>query len=109
MLCACWRFHVLIASMCVIFGGGEAEPREEDQTQKEKKKDEYTRTNIPVGTGYRMVPDTAVCSEESTAQHGTAPQGKARRCAALQSYSWAELSCESIFCDSTYSIWYVQQ
>ena len=58
---------------------------------------EYTRTYIPVSTGYRMIPGTTdACSKESTVQHGTTPQGKARhstaphgaalRCAALLNY-----------------------
>ena len=74
----------------------------EDNPMKKAKKDEYTRTHIPVGTGYGMIPGTAVCSKESTAQHGTAPQVKARHRtaphgAALLSYSWAELNCDRIF------------
>ena len=49
-----------------------------------------------------MIPGTAVFSKESTVQHGaarhsTAEQGTAPHGAALLSYSWAELSCESIF------------
>ena len=54
---------------------------------KKNQKEEYTTT---------LIPGTAVCSKESTAQRDTAPQhrarhGTARRCAAGLN-SWADLS-----------------
>ena len=62
-----------------------------------KAKYEYTRTYRSLIL--RMVPG-AVCSKESTAQLGTVPHRRARHGTARH-YSWAELSWERIFCDST--------
>ena len=80
--------------MGVIFG--KKRRTERGQSNEESEKKTSTHVHTPVGTGYRMTPGTA-----STAQHGTAPQGKARHRtaphgAALLNYSWAELSCQSI-------------
>ena len=82
--------------MGVIFEEKKKADREDSQLKKAKK-DEYTRTYIPVGTGYRMIPGTALCSKESTAPQGKARHRTASHDAALLSYKWAKLSRESVF------------
>ena len=67
-----------------------------ERDQLKKLKEEYTT----------CIPGTVVCSKESTAQHDTAPQrrarhGTARRCGTLQGYiqlGWAEVG---VHCDYT--------
>ena len=93
--------------MGVIFGK-KKEDRERTLKQRKRKKDEYTRTSIPVGTGYMFERQHSAARHSTTGQ-GTAPYGTARRCVALLSYTWAELSCESIFLLFNYSTWYVRQ
>ena len=78
--------------------------REDNQMKKAKKrqKDEYIRIHIHTGR-YRVSHDTWYCcmferkhsaARRSTAGQGAAPYGTPRRCAALLSNGWAELSCE---------------
>ena len=59
--------------------------------KKTKKNSTRVHTYVPVGTGYRMIPGTAVCSKESMqrrtaqhrrARHGTVQHRTALRCAA---------------------------
>ena len=112
-VCACWRCHVLIASIGVIFGGKDGGPKEDNQIKKSKKR----QVDTYIHTGRHRVSYCCMFERRhSAARHSTAGQGTARHRAAphgaaLLSYSWAELSCESIcfVIQHIYSTWYVQQ
>ena len=77
-LCACWRCHVLNASIDVIFEYRKGGPRDDNQMKK-MKKDVYTRTY----TGrYRLSHNTWYCGmferKHSAAQHRRARHGTVR-------------------------------
>ena len=77
-MAAFWGCHVLIAKIGTEYNFLKHRRTEEGQSNGESERKMSTDVHTPVGMAYWMVPGTAVCLKESTEQHDTASQGKAR-------------------------------